>query len=140
MYKTSFNNLEISVEGVYSAYNLSQSELEDLTRKFGPRNINGSNGNYTIYKNAKRSVYLTLFVHEIWLPIKIDIREVLLRLYDSERLYKKNIENLSKALKKMRIQLHVDYNWTSNFWYITDFEAFIQILQKLIAEQKKSAG
>lgn len=132
MYKTSFNGLKVSVEGVYSAYNLSQEELESLKRHFGADKVNGSNGNYTVYKYACRKVILSLFVHEEWIPLDFDIRRDLLKIYKSDRIFEKNIEILSKKLKEMRIQLHVDYDSKNNFWYIVDYNDFLKLLEKLI--------
>ena len=132
MYKTSFNGLTISVKGVYSAYNLDQKELESLRRTFGTNSINGSNGNYTVFKDAKRHVYLNLFIHYLWKPISFDIREDLLKLYGSDRLLKKNIDKLSKKLKDMRLELHVEY--LSGNWVIVDYDKFVELLGKLISE------
>lgn len=132
MYKTSFNGLKISVEGVYSAYNLSKEELESLKRHFGAGKVNGSGGNYTVYKFARRQVILKLFVHEIWIPIDFDIRKDLLKLYNSDRIFEKDIETLSKKLKEMRIQLHVEYDYKNNFWYIVDYKEFLKLLKELI--------
>lgn len=139
MYKTSFNGLEIHVEGVYSAYNLTSHEIADLTKTFGARNINGSGGNYTVFKNAVRKVNLKLFVHGLWKPMVFDIRDTLLDLYGSDKIYKKNIEYLSKRLKDMRIQLHVEYCRQTGTWYIQDYEQLVEVLRDLISEQKESA-
>ena len=132
MYKTSFNGLKVSVNGVYSAYNLSQEELYSLKRSFGEGNVNGSNGNYTVFKNAKRKVILTLFIHELWIPICFDIRKDLLELYNSDRLYEQDIKALSKKLKTMRIQIHVEYDNLSSSWHIVDYDKFLALLQNLI--------
>ncbi len=132
MYKTSFNGLKVSVEGVYSAYNLSPEELESLKRRFGADKVNGSNGNYTVYKDAERKVILQLFIHEKWLPINFDIRKDLLKLYNSDRIFEKNIKTLSKKLKDMRLQLHVEYDYRNNLWYIVDYGYFIELLKSLI--------
>ena len=132
MYKTSFNGLEVSVKGVYSAYNLTQTELECLKRTFGEKNVNGSNGNYTVYKDSNRKVILKLFVHDLWIPIVFDIRADLLKLYNSNRIYKDKIEALSDKLKEMRIQIHVDYNHDTQKWYIVDYEDFMELLKGLI--------
>ena len=138
-FKTSFNGLEVSVTGVYSAYNLSQEEFEILKRTFGAQNINGSNGNYTVFKNAKRKVLLKLFVHESWTPIVFDIRNDLLRLYKSNKLYKDKILDLSKKLKQMRIQLRVMYNYNTKQWTIIekDYQELLKTIEFLISEQKE---
>ncbi len=140
MYKTSFNGLSVSVKGVYSAYNLTQEEFESLARTFGIKNINGANGNYTVFQNAKRKVLLKLFVHDFWVPIAFDIREDLLRLYKSKRIYEDKINDLSKKLKKMRIQLHVEYDSKIKMWKIVDYDEFLKTLEVLILEQNKSTG
>lgn len=138
-FKTSFNGLDVVVTGVYSAYNLSQEEFQTLKRKFGSQNINGSNGNYTVFKNAERKVLLKLFVHEAWTPIVFDIRPDLLRLYKTNKLYKDKILDLSKKLKQMRLQLRVMYNFHQNKWTIMekDYQEFLRILGALISEQKE---
>ena len=137
MYKTSFNGLSISVKGVYSAYNLTREEFESLTRAFDTNCINGSSGNYTIFQNAQRKVLLKLFVHELWIPVVFDIRDDLLRLYNSGRIYEEKIVDLSKRLKKLRIQLHVVYNEDAKEWEIVDYKGFLEILKILISEQKE---
>ena len=137
-YKTSFNGLSISIKGVYSAYNLSQEELESLRRTFGPNCINGSNGNYTVFKDAKRHVFLNLFVHSIWKPISFDIREDLLKLCGSGKIFQKDIDYLSKKLKELRIELHVDY--ISGNWFIIDYDKFLELIHELISENKKRTG
>ena len=141
MYKTSFNGLSVSVKGVYSAYNLSQNEYESLKRAVGADNINGSNGNYTVFQNAKRQVLLKLYIHDFWTPVAFDIRSDLLKLYKSNRIYEEKIMDLSKKLKKMRIQLHVEYNPKIQKWEIIDYPGFLRILEELISEQQeKSTG
>ena len=133
MFKTSFNGLEKFQKGIYSAYNLNQEELESLKRKFGPNSINGSNGNYTVYRDAKRQVILKLFVHDIWLPITFDIRDDLLNLYGSNKIYKDDINRISKKLKEMRIQLHVEYY--DEAWHIIDYDKFLKLLKQIISEE-----
>ncbi len=138
MYKSSFNGLEISVKGVYHVYNLSQEELEIIRRTFGVDSINGSNGNYTIFKNAERHVYLRLFIHDLWKPIQVDIRDDLLVLYKTGRIYKKDIDYLSKRLHDMRLQLHVEY--ISGYWSIVNYHEFIELVAQIISENKKNTG
>ena len=133
MFKTSFNGIEKYQKGIYSAYNLTQEELESLKRKFG-NSINGSNGNYTVFRNANRQVLLKLFVHELWIPIVFDIRNDLLNLYGSGRIFKDDIDRLSKRLKEMRIQLHVEYY--DNTWHIIDYSKFLELLKQIISEDE----
>lgn len=139
-YKSSFNGLLISVKGVYSAYNLTQDEVESLERTFGANSINGSNGNYTVFKNSQRHVYLNLFIHGLWKPISFDIRNDLLKLYKSHKLYEKDINLLSEKLKEMRIELHVDYDLVKRTWFICDYDKFLKLLADLISESKKNTG
>jgi len=134
MYKTSFNGLVISTHGIYSAYNLTQDEVASIIWKFGVNNINGSNGNYTIFKDAKRKVLLQLYVHDIWLPITFDIRDDLLKIYKSNKIYKKNIDFLSEKLKEMRIQIHVEYDSTNKTWSIVDYPKFLELIKEIISE------
>ena len=141
IYKTSFNGLEVSVKGVNSAYNLSQEELESLRRTFGIQNVNGSNGNYTVFKDAYRRVLLKLFVHDVWVPITFDIRPELLQLYKSNRLYESDIHDLSKKLKKLRIQIRVKCLPTKGWVMLdTDYNVLKKTLEALIAEQKENTG
>ena len=135
--KTSFNGLTISTKGVYSAYNLTQEEFESLKRTFGLDSINGSNGNYTVFRNAQRRVYLNLFIHDIWQPVSFDIRNDLLKLYKSNKIYQKDIDALSKSLKELRIQIHVEYDYEKKQWSIIDYPKFIELLSQLISENKK---
>lgn len=133
MYKTSFNSLKVSVKGVYSAYNLTADELESLKRHFGIK-VNGSNGNYTVYKDANRKILLELFVHEKWIPLTFDIRGDLLKLFQSDKIFTKDIEKLSKKLKETRVQLYVKYDYSNNLWSIVDYNSFLELLKSLIAE------
>ena len=132
MYKTSFNGLEISVKGVYSAYNLTPEELSSLKRLFGESNVNGSGSNYTVYKNHERKVFLKLFIHDIWKPISFDIRNDLLILFNSNRIFKKKIESISKELKNRRICLYVDYDISTNSWFIVKYDEFLNLLSEII--------
>ena len=109
-YKASFNGLESEVRGVYSAYNLTSQEIEYITKRFYGK-VNGSGSSYTIYYKSKRYLWLKLFVHEIWMPIKIDIREDFLKLTKSNKIFEKNVIAISKKLKERRIELHVSYDF-----------------------------
>jgi len=133
VYKASFNSLKIYEDGVYSAYNLTSNELESLKRRFGSK-VNGSNGNYTAFGEASRRVVLQLFVHGRWQPVKFEIRKDLLKVFNSKKLYKKNIEKLDKKLKDMRLQLDVDYDGHDHRWQIVNYNSFLELLSKLIAE------
>lgn len=133
MYKTSFNGLEKYQHGIYSAYGLNREEFESLQHKFGPTAINGSNGNYTVFRNAKRQVLLKLFVHNLWIPITFNIRNDLLKIYGSNRIYKADIEKISQKLKAMRVEIHVDRDSNGN-WYIVDYDKFLELLKKIISD------
>ena len=137
VYKSSFNGLEISVKGIYAAYNLSSEDLYSLKRKFDNK-VNGSNGNYIAYQNAERKVLLMLFVHDVWIPIVVDIRNDLLKLYGSNRLFKKDIDDLSRRLKEMRLQLKVDFSINTHQWILIDYDSFLETLSNLISEQQNA--
>ena len=130
-YKTSFNGLESEVRGVYSAYNLTPQEIEDINKRFYGK-INGSGSNYTIYYKSKCCLWLKLFVHEIWIPIKIDIREDFLKLTKSNKVFEKDIIAISKKLKEQRIELHVSYDFNTNSWILENYDSFLETLKELI--------
>ncbi len=130
-YKTSFNGLEIETRGVYSAYNLTPQEIEEIQKRFYGK-VNGSGSNYTIYHNSKRYLWLKLFVHELWKPIKIDIREDFLKLTKSNKVFERDIIAISKKLKEQRIELHVIYNHNTKSWFLEDYDSFLETLKKLI--------
>ena len=48
-YKTSFNGLETEVRGVYSVYNLTPQEIEDINKRFYGK-VNGSGSNLETLK------------------------------------------------------------------------------------------
>ena len=129
MYKTSFNGLDVFVEGVYSAYNLTQEELTDLKRTFRGK-VNGSKGNYTVYRDHVRRVNITLFVHDLWIPIRFDLREDLLKLSNSDKIYTEKIKLISKELKERRICIHVDYNYCCNRWSVIE-EDYIYLMKTI---------
>lgn len=130
-YKTSFNGLQIETRGVYSAYNLTPQEIEAIQKRFYGK-VNGSGSNYTIYHNSKRYLWLRLFVHELWIPIKIDIRKEFLELTKSNKIFEKDIIEISKKLKEQRIELHVVYNHNTKSWFLEDYDSFLETLKKLI--------
>lgn len=134
MWKTSFNGLKVVVDGIYSVYNLTFNDLKDLERKFGSENVNGSGGNYTVFRDHDRKVVLSLFVHGIWKPISFDVRKDFLELFESKRIFTKNIEIISKELKERRICLHVDFNPITKTWYIIgeDYEGFLNLVKQII--------
>ena len=135
MFKTSFNGLEVFVDGVYNAYNLTSEELSDLKRTFKDR-VNGSKGNYTVYRDHIRKVNLTLFVHGPWIPIQFDLRKDILELFNSEKIYKGKIEIISKNLKERRICIHVKYDYTINRWSIVDddYTYLLNTIKEIIDE------
>ena len=130
-YKTSFNGLEIETRGVYSAYNLTPQEIEEIQKRFYGK-VNGSGSNYTIYHNSKRYLWLKLFVHGLWIPNKIDIREDFLKLTESNKVFERDIIAISKKLKEQRIELHVIYNHNTKSWFLEDYDSFLETLKKLI--------
>ena len=131
IYKTSFNGLELSVHGVYSAYNLTPDELKSLKNRF-PDKINGSGSNYTVYCNAERHLWLKLFVHEVWIPIRFDLRRDFLELTNSKKIFTKDIEKISKELKNRRIEIQVDYNIGNNTWSIVNYERLLNLIKELV--------
>ncbi len=134
MWKTSFNGLKVSVEGVYTAYNLSPEELDSLKLTFEKPKVIDSSGIFTVFKLNNEKVLLQLFVHGPWILIELDIRDDLLRLFKSDKINPKDIESLSKKMIDKRIQIEVDYNWRNNTWFIVDRNKFFNTLSNLIAE------
>lgn len=133
LYKTSFNGLQIETKGVYSAYNLTPDELECFRRYFHG-NINGSGSNWTSFDTAERHVWLKLLVHNVWIPIRFDIREDLLKITSSKRIYEKDIQMVSERMKNQRLQLRVLYDNSSNKYSICeqDWEKFWNLLKIFI--------
>lgn len=130
-YRTSFNGLESEVRGVYSVYNLTPQEIYEINNRFYGK-ANGSGSNYTIFYKSKRHLWLKLFVHELWIPIKIDIRNDYLKLTQSNKVFEKDIIKISKELKEQRIELHVSFDLQSNSWILEDYDSFLETLKKLI--------
>ena len=131
VYKTSFNGLEVETLGVYKAYNLTPQEVESLRIRFHNK-INGSGSNYAVYCNAKRYLWLKLFVHDVWIPIKLDIRKDFLAFSKADRIFEKDIRKASKELMEMRLELHVDYDLRTNSWTLVNKEDFLKLLESLL--------
>lgn len=131
--KTSFNGLTVVKQGVHHAYDLTPKELESLKRHFGDRVI-GSNGNYTVFENPNTRIFIQLFVHKAWKILQFDIRKDLLNLFNTDEISVNTVEQLSKKLFEKRIQVHVNYNWNTNSWSISDYDEFLELLKNSIAE------
>ena len=134
IYRSSFNGLEVEVKGVYSVYNVTDEEFDFLRRRFHDK-INGSNGNYTIYESAARYVWVKLYVHDQWFPIKFDIRGDMLKLLGKQRIYAEQVEDLSKILKSKRLTLKVDYDVHSNTWTFIDKDELLKIIKETMEEE-----
>lgn len=109
-FRTSFNGIDCKTVGVYKLYGLTAEEVEILRRKNNGK-INGSGSDYTIYKNAKRYVYIKLYIHDLDLPIVIDIRAKLLHLTNKKRIPKKMILGLEHNLPKNIFVCRTDEKW-----------------------------
>ena len=133
MYRASFNGLSVESRGVYKVYNITSEEYLFLYKKFNGK-INGSNGNYTIYDDAHRYLWLKLFVHDQWKPIKIDIRNDFLRVTGSQKIYEADIKKISKILTKERLFLYVCYDSKNNTYALLDKDSFLEVLAKLLKQ------
>lgn len=98
-FRASFNGIDCRTYGVYKLYGLNPLEVEILRRE-NSGFINGSGGDWTIYKNAKRYVYLKLYVHVLRKPILIDIRQELLHLTGKSKISQKLVKGLEQNLPK----------------------------------------
>lgn len=133
IYRASFNGLSVETKGVFKVYNISKEDYGFLYRKFNGQ-INGSKGNYAIYNNAHRYLWLKLFVHDRWEPIKFDIREAYLRVTGNQKVYEADIEKLSNLLTSARFILHVKYE--EKFGYtLVDEERFLVLIRKLLSQK-----
>lgn len=133
IYRTSFNSLQVECQGVYKVYNVSKEEYKALFRKFNGQ-INGSNGNYAIYNNARRYLWLNLFVHDRWEPIRFDIRNDFLKATKGKKIYEEVIKKISKLLSKERLFLYVDYDPKTNTYTLLNKDTFMEILVKLLEQ------
>lgn len=133
IYRTSFNSLQVECQGVYKVYNVSKEEYKALFRKFNGQ-INGSNGNYAIYNNARRYLWLNLFVHDRWEPIRFDIRNDFLKATKGKKIYEEAIKKISKLLAKERLFLYVDYDSKTNTYTLLNKDTFMEILVKLLEQ------
>ena len=133
IYRTSFNSLTVEVQGVYKVYNVNSEEYKVLFRKFNGQ-INGSNGNYAIYNNASRHLWLNLFIHDKWEPIRFDIRKDFLRATKSKKIYEEDIRKISKLLAKDRLFLYVDYDPKTNTYTLLNKDTFLEMLVKLLEQ------
>lgn len=131
IYRTSFNGLTVECTGVYKVYNVSNEEYNLLLRKFNGQ-INGSNGNYAIYNNAQRHLWLNLFVHDQWKPIRFDIRNDFLKATKRKKIYEDDIRRISKLLVEDRLFLYVDYNPNENTYTLLNKDTFLEMLVKLL--------
>ena len=108
-----------------------KEEYKALFMKFNGQ-INGSNGNYAIYNNARRYLWLNLFVHDRWEPIRFDIRNDFLKATNGKKIYEEAIKKISKLLAKERLFLYVDYDPKTNTYTLLNKDSFLEILVKLL--------
>lgn len=133
IYRTSFNGLSVESTGVYKVYNITNEEYLVLYKKFNGK-LNGSKGNYTIYNNVQRHLWLKLFVHDLWKPIKFDIRKDFLKATNSQKVYEADIKKISKILNDSRFFLYVDYNPDTNSYTLLDKDSFFKVLAELLKQ------
>lgn len=125
MYRASFNGLSVESRGVYKVYGITREEYMLLY---------GSKGNYTIYDDAHSYLWLKLFVHDQWKPIKIDIRADFLKATNSQKIYEADIKRISNILTKERVFLYVSYNPDDNTYALLDKDSFLAVLAKLLKQ------
>ena len=131
IYRASFNGLSVETKGVFKAYNISKEEYEILYRKFNGQ-INGSKGNYAIYNNAHRYLWLKLFVHDQWKPIKFDIREDFLKVTGTQKIFEADIKRISKLLADARLAIYVMYDPKSDSYTLMEKDRFLTLLKDLL--------
>lgn len=131
IYRASFNGLSVETKGVFKAYNISKEEYEILYRKFNGQ-INGSKGNYAIYDNAHRYLWLKLFVHDQWKPIKFDIREDFLKVTGTQKIFEADIKRISKLLADARLAIYVMYDPKSDSYTLMEKDRFLTLLKDLL--------
>lgn len=131
IYRASFNGLSVETKGVFKAYNISKEEYEILYRKFNGQ-INGSKGNYAIYNNAHRYLWLKLFVHDQWKPIKFDIREDFLKVTGTQKIFEADIKRISKLLTDARLAIYVMYDPKSDSYTLMEKDRFLTLLKDLL--------
>ena len=134
IYRTSFNGLSVEVLGVYKVYNVTNEDFKVLQRRFNGQ-INGSKGNYAIYDNAHRYLWLKLFVHDKWQPIQFDIREDFLKATNTQKIYESDIKRISDILSEGRLFVYVDYDPKSNTYTLLDKDNLLFLLSKLLKHQ-----
>ena len=131
IYRTSFNGLSVESRGVYKVYNITSEEYLFLYKKFNGK-INGSNGNYTIYDDAHRYLWLKLFVHNQWKPIKFDIREDFLKVTGTQKIFEADIKRISKLLADARLAIYVMYDPKSDSYTLMEKDRFLTLLKDLL--------
>lgn len=133
IYRASFNGLSVETRGVYKVYNITPEEYLLLYKKFNQK-INGSKGNYTIYDDSHRYLWLKLFVHDLWKPIKFDIREDFLKATNSQKVYEADIKKISKILTEERLFLYVSYDPKKDTYTLQNRDSFLAVLAKLLKQ------
>ncbi len=133
IYRASFNGLSVETRGVYKVYNITPEEYLLLYKKFNQK-INGSKGNYTIYDDSHRYLWLKLFVHDLWKPIKFDIREDFLKATNSQKVYEADIKKISKILTEERLFLYVSYDPKKDTYTLQNKDSFLAVLAKLLKQ------
>ena len=131
IYRTSFNGLSVETKGVYKVYDVTNEDFKVLQRRYNGQK-NGSKGNYAIYDNAHRYLWLKLFVHDKWMPIKFDIREDFLKVTNSQKIYEADIKRISEILTEGRLFLYVDYDSNSGNYTLMEKERFLTLLKELL--------
>lgn len=133
IYRASFNGLSVETRGVYKVYNITPEEYLLLYQKFNKK-INGSKGNYTIYDDSHRYLWVKLFIHDLWKPIKFDIREEFLKATNSQKVYEADIKKISKILTEERLFLYVSYDPKTNTYTLQNKDSFLAVLAKLLKQ------
>lgn len=133
VYRASFNGLSVENRGVYKVYGITSEEYLLLYRKFNGK-INGSKGNYTIYDDAHRYLWLKLFVHDQWKPIKIDIRDDFLKATGTQKVYEADIKRISKILTQNRLFLYVSYDSSKSTYTLQNKDSFLAVLAGLLKQ------
>ena len=130
-YKASFNGLGVEFKGVYKAYNLTPEEIVSIRKHFCDQ-ISDSKTSYTVSCVVENHLWLTLFIHELWEPIRFDIKKDYLKLTHSDEISKNDIERISASIEKLNISLYVSYNYYNNTWTIKDYDRFLEVLKSLL--------
>ncbi len=124
-YRSSFNGIVCVTEGAYKVYGITKEEYQHLMIKHNGK-LSGSDGNYTIYDEAKTYAYIKLYVNDLNRRIKFDIRNQILSLTGMKKISPKLLKLLNENMPKI---IYVES--INNRWVFVDQNLLYNVIKEI---------